>query len=268
MDERQRTAGVFDRAAATYDRVGVELFGPVAELLVGELRLRPGERVLDLGCGRGAVLLRAARLTGRADGLDLSPGMAAAARQAARDEGLDVDVRVGDATEPGRPPGSYDVVTASLVLFFLPDPAAALQAWRRLLAPGGRIGVTTFGELDADFRAVDALLMAHAPARLRDARTAGRSGPFTSDHGMVRLLQDAGFTGVRTVSQVVPVRFDDADHWHRWSWSVGLRAAWENVPEGERPALRAQAGELLQSCRRSDGRLGYDQVVRCTLAGT
>ena len=58
---RERVAGVFDRAAPTYDAVGVAMFGPIAERLVAELDLRPGERVLDVGCGRGAVLLRAAR---------------------------------------------------------------------------------------------------------------------------------------------------------------------------------------------------------------
>jgi SAM-dependent methyltransferase len=266
VQQRPDVAGVFDRAAATYDQVGVELFGPTAELLLSELQVRAGERVLDVGCGRGAVLLRAARLAGRADGVDLSPGMVAAARQLAAEASLDVDVRVDDAMRPAGPPGAYDVVASSLVLFFLPDPAAALQAWRQLLAPGGRLGVTTFGDMDADFRAVDALVMARLPGGTADARTTGRRGPFASDEGVAQLVGAAGFDDVRTVSQVVPVRFDDEEHWYRWSWSTGQRAAWENVPAGDRPALRAEAGQLLRGCRRSDGRLGFDQVVRCTLA--
>ena len=146
MDQQTAIAGVFDRAAATYDRVGVELFGPVAERLVAELDPRPGERVLDVGCGRGAVLLRAAVRVGpggAVDGVDLAPQMVEAARAEARAAGLDVDVRVGDAMAPGPGRGPYDVVASSLVLFFLPDPAAALRAWRELLVDGGRLGVTT-----------------------------------------------------------------------------------------------------------------------------
>jgi SAM-dependent methyltransferase len=71
-------AGVFDRAADTYDAVGVPWFGPVAQGLVEELDVQPGEHVLDLGCGRGAALHPLALATGpegSALGIDLAPRM-------------------------------------------------------------------------------------------------------------------------------------------------------------------------------------------------
>lgn len=256
-------AGVFDRASPTYDQVGVELFGPVAQLLVDALDPRPGEAVLDVGCGRGAFLLRAAALAGRADGLDLSPLMVQAARAAGRD--LHVDVRVGDATAPDLPPGSYDVVGSSLVLFFLPDPVAALRAWRHLLAGGGRLGVTTFGSLSPAWDAVEQAVMARGPAGMRDPRTVGPASPFGSDAGVEALLVEAGLRDVRTVSATVPVRFDDADHWYRWSWSVAQRRVWEPLTAAERSRLRAEVEDLLEATRQADGRLGFDQVARATL---
>ena len=51
-----------------------------------------------------------------------------------------MEVVVGDAQEPDLPEQSFDALASSLVLFFLPDPAAALRAWRMLLVDGGRIG--------------------------------------------------------------------------------------------------------------------------------
>jgi SAM-dependent methyltransferase len=54
-----------------------------------------------------------------------------------------------DAAAPDLPPGGYDLAVSSLVLFFLPDPAEAVRAWLRLLAPGGRLGISTFGARDA-----------------------------------------------------------------------------------------------------------------------
>lgn len=265
MEQQRAITGVFDRAAPTYDGVGVELFGPVAQLLVDALEVRAGERVLDIGCGRGAVLLRAARLAGKADGLDLSSVMAQAARDGAAQQGLTVDVLVDDAVAPDRPAGSYDVVASSLVLFFLPDPAAALRTWRELLAAGGRLGVTTFGAVGQAWRELDAALMAHAPAQVKDARTSGAVGPFASDEGVEQLLAGAGLRDVRTVSTTVPVRFTDPDHWYRWTWSVGQRVAWEAVPDRDRPTLREGLEQLLEAARLPDGQLGFDQVVRATL---
>ena len=265
MEQQRAMTGVFDRAAPTYDGVGVELFGPVAQLLVDALEVRAGERVLDIGCGRGAVLLRAARLAGSADGLDLSSVMVQAARDGAAQQGLTVDVRVDDAVAPDRPAGSYDVVASSLVLFFLPDPAAALRTWRELLAPDGRLGVTTFGAVGQAWRELDVALMAHAPAQVKDARTSGAVGPFASDEGVEQLLTGAGLRDVRTVSTTVPVRFTDPDHWYRWTWSIGQRVAWESLPEADRPAARSELEQRLEAARCPDGQLGFDQVVRATL---
>src|SRR4051794_13463209 len=148
-------AGVFDRAADTYDDVGVPWFRPIAAGLVDELAVAPGERVLDVGCGRGAALAPLARATGPggdALGIDPAPRMVELTARALA--GLpQVQVRVGDARAPALPPSSFDVVASCLVLFFLPDPASALAAWRRLLVQEGRIGVTTFGAQDERWRA-------------------------------------------------------------------------------------------------------------------
>ncbi len=269
MDQRTAIAGVFDRAAATYDQVGVNLFAPIAERLVTQIAPRPGERVLDVGCGRGAVLLRAASLvgpTGAAHGVDLSPGMVAGAREEAAAAGLAVDVWVGDAESPSTSLSSYDVITSSLVLFFLPEPLAALRSWRSLLVDGGRVGVTTFGAYGESWRAVDAVFEPYQPPAMRDARTTGRSGPFQSDEGVAGLFRDAGFSDVRTVHDTVDVRFTDEEHWHTWTWSVGQRAMWERVPDGDRAAVRAQAFHALQATRDTDGRIGFDQDVRITVA--
>jgi len=269
MDQRERIAALFDRVADTYDRVGIDLFQPIASRLVDEIAPKAGERVADIGCGRGAVLLRLALAvgpTGRAVGLDLAPQMVAAAAESATQEGLTVEVMVGDAQDPVLPIESFDVVTASLVLFFLPDPVAALQAWRELLLDGGRVGVSTFGPYSSHWAPVDAVFDPYLPPDMRDARTTGKLGPFGSDAGVEKLLVDAGFVDVRTASGSVSVRFDNADHWHRWTMSTGQRGMWEMVPVGERAALRTNAERLLADTQRqnADRRMGFDQAVRYT----
>ncbi len=268
MDPRDRTRALFDRLADSYDNVGVDYFQPIAAGLVAELAPRPGERALDIGCGRGAALLPLARAVapdGTATGIDLSPRMVELARDTAAAAGLTVDVRVGDAGSPDLPPASYDVIASSLVLFFLPDPAAALRTWLDLLVPGGRLGISTFGAVGAEWTAVDDVFTPYLPPALRDPRTSGKTGPFASAGALEALFDSTGADEPRTATTVVPIRFRDKDHWHEWSWSVGMRAMWESVPEDKRDAVRALAYERLDACRMPDGRLGFDQEVRYTL---
>jgi SAM-dependent methyltransferase len=266
-DDQNPIAGLFDRAAASYDRVGVDFFQPIAAGLLGELDPRPGESALDVGCGRGAVLFPLARAVqpgGTATGIDVSEAMVAATRAEAAVLGIDVDVRVGDAVLAGDL-GPFDLVASSLVAFFLPDPGRALATWRERLVDGGRVGISTFGPYSGEWRTVDPLLEQYRPPQLRDPRATTASSPFASDAGVELLVRDAGFSDVRTVTTTIPVRFADEDQWYEWSWSVGQRGLWERMSETERTAVRATAYERLQGCRDAEGRIGFDQVVRYTM---
>ena len=262
--------GVFDRAAATYDAVGVPFFGPVAEGLVAELAPGPGERVLDLGCGRGAVLAAAARLvgpSGRAVGVDLAPEMV---RRTALDlEALaQVSVLVDDASAPSWPAASFDVVASSLVLPFLPEPSTALGRWTDLLVPGGRLGVTTFGEEAAAWAVLDACFVPFLPPEVREEpRPASPPDPepWDSDDGMEALLADAGLTDVRTVRRTVTLRFADADQLVAFTWSHAQRARWEAVAPQDRAEVDAAVRVAASDLGLSGDGLVIHQPVRTTL---
>lgn len=261
-----RVARLFDELAADYDRSGVDFSVPIARRLVELLDVRPGERALDLGCGRGAVTLPLAAAVGEAGhvtAVDVSPAMVSLTRSVAP---ANVDVACLDAAAPDLPERSYDVVASSLVLFFLPDPAAALAGWLRLVAPGGRIGITTFGPQDEVWNAVDDLFLPYLPPGMLDPRTAGTRGPFAGDASMEALFRDCGATSVRTVSEDLPVAFADAQAWRAFSMSVGQRAMWRHVPADEHDRLFADATALLERARGSDGRITLTQNVRYTLA--
>ncbi len=92
-------------------------------------------RVLDCGAGTGFLSLMAARLGHRVTALDLSPGMLAKLSAAAGADGLDISVVTGPADQP---PNGFDAVIERHLLWTLPDPVAALSAWRAA-APGGRL---------------------------------------------------------------------------------------------------------------------------------
>ncbi|QQQ76462.1 methyltransferase domain-containing protein [Saccharothrix sp. 6-C] len=133
-------ARFWDDQAATFDEEADHgLRDPAvrqawADVLLPRLPPAPAA-VVDLGCGTGSLTALLAEAGHHACGLDLSERMLAVARAKAPG----VDFRRGDAADPPYPPGSFDVVLARHVLWALPDPAAALDRWRALLKPGGRL---------------------------------------------------------------------------------------------------------------------------------
>lgn len=265
-----RVAGLFNRVADTYDAVGVPWFTPIAERLVAESAPRAGERAIDLGTGRGAALWPLAEAvgpTGQVTALDLAEQMVAATRRdaAARDLRT-VTFLVADAAHPGLPPASYDVAIASLVIFFLPDPAAGLRAWLDLLVPGGRLGISTFGPRDAAWEDLDDVFTRYLPPQLLDARTSGTRGPFATDAGVEALLTASGFENTHTTHFDLPVHFTDVEQWRRWSMSHGQRSHWLAVPEPDRAAVLALAGERIEAARDPRGGFTLVQNVRVTLA--
>ncbi|HJP66117.1 MAG TPA: class I SAM-dependent methyltransferase [Actinomycetota bacterium] len=90
----------------------------------------PPARILDVGAGTGAISLLAAELGFDVTAFDLSPAMLDVAARKAADRGVALHTEVGLATEP--PAGPFDAVVERHVLWTLPDPVAALRAWREI----------------------------------------------------------------------------------------------------------------------------------------
>ncbi|GAA4533150.1 class I SAM-dependent methyltransferase [Amycolatopsis samaneae] len=268
-DLRDSVAGLFDRSAETYDAVGVDFFAVFARHLLDDAGLRPGERVLDIGCGRGAVLFPAAERVGPAGsvtGIDLSPGMVERTTRDIRARKLaTVTAEVMDAQEPTLPDASFDVVLASAVVFFLPDPLAGLRAWHRLLRPGGRLGVTLFGGNDPRWSGIERVFRPFVPPAMIQAMVNPES-PVVSQENFTRALGTAGFTGIASETREHAIRFTGPEQWVDWSLSHGQRAFWEFVPEERRSRVRSEVLGELDRLRAPDGGIVMRQVVRYTVA--
>ncbi len=96
----------------------------------------PPARVLDAGAGTGFLSLLLAAQGYQVTAMDLSAGMLERLQAKATRQGLDVEIVRADASSP--PDGPFDAVVERHVLWTLPDPAAALAAWRQAV-PAGRL---------------------------------------------------------------------------------------------------------------------------------
>jgi SAM-dependent methyltransferase len=151
-DWLERARATWDERAADWDACSeanaVAADRPAdLDRIATALALRPGSRLLDAGCGSGQFGLAFAARGAEVVGVDLSPAMVARARQHGAERGVDVEWREGDLTRLADPDGSYDAIIARVSLQFVPNPAAALTEFRRVLRPDGRLYASIPGAL-------------------------------------------------------------------------------------------------------------------------
>lgn len=181
------------------------LFAPWAHRLVAYAGVRPGDTVLDLAAGTGAVSRVAARAGASVIAADSSAPML---------EHVPAGIRtlVCPADALDLPDGSVDVVLCQQGLQFVADPLAALREALRVLRPGGVVAVSVWAT-DERLDPFDAF----AEALQRDATAAGSSRTIsnaavaTTVHGVVDQLLVAGAADVRATRQELAVRWPTVD---------------------------------------------------------
>jgi len=219
-------AGVFDRAAPTYDLIGEAYHGYFAGRLLDLAALPREAHLLDIACGRGAVIIAAAaRGIDNLTGIDVSPTMIELAGADLRAAGIaDVDLRVMDAEHLDFPDARFDVLTAAFALFFLPDPARAAAEFQRVLRPGGVVAVSTWGLEDERWSFEDDLLASAGTPRLRAVQQ-----PLDRAEDVTELFDTAGFADQQVHHEQTEIHFASKQQWWEWHWSFSLRGLLEQM---------------------------------------
>ncbi len=191
-----RPADVWVAEAERFDT----MLAPFGRRLLTSVDLEPGERVLDIGCGNGAISLEAARAVGpagRVTGLDLSAPMLGVARRRAEDRGIDVDFVQCDA-QTASFDHSFDAVVSRFGVMFFDDPELAFANLARAARPGGRLCFVCWQEMFSnEWIAVPAMAMV-AHVGVPQLPEPGAPGPFAlADAQRTRnLLESAGWSEV------------------------------------------------------------------------
>jgi SAM-dependent methyltransferase len=176
------------------------ILGPFAAALVGHVAIRPGDLVVDVGCGTGAASRFAAPRAGsrgRVVALDVNAGMLAVARrQRLHDGSAPVEWREGDACLLPVADGAADVILCAQTIQFLPDRVGALREMHRALRSGGRVAVSAWCAVDEN--PYFAALARSIQRRVGPDTAKGLLAAFTQADAepLAALLTDAGFRDV------------------------------------------------------------------------
>lgn len=138
-----------DSVPANYQRhLSPPVFEPWATILLDTIGITPGERILDVASGTGVVARMAASRAGRAGRVVASDSSAPMLEYAATIEGepdsAPIEFVEASATELPMGDGAFDAVLCQQGMPFFPDRPAAAAEMRRVLAPGGRVGVAVW----------------------------------------------------------------------------------------------------------------------------
>jgi ubiquinone/menaquinone biosynthesis C-methylase UbiE len=198
MEESRRTyipAAGHDWALPLYDPF-VKLFGGdrARKALLDQAAIRPGHRVLDIGCGTGALVTLIKRLHSDVDvvGLDPDPKALARARRKAERAAVTIQLDQGFSDELPYPDASFDRVFSSFMLHHLQagEKEKTLREVRRVLIPGGSLHLLDFGGPESGQNGFLSRLF-HSSHTLKD----------NSDSRIIALMSQAGLANPKVVGR-------------------------------------------------------------------
>jgi ubiquinone/menaquinone biosynthesis C-methylase UbiE len=242
---KAKAAATYDAAADHFDDEPLSFWEQIGRRTVAALRLPAGARVLDVGCGTGASALPAAQAVGPQGsvlGVDLAARLLERARGKATARGLtNVEFRLADMTALRYPDGHFDAVVSVFSIFFVPDMEGLVRELWRMVRPGGKLAVTTWGP--RIFEPAYSRWLAAIKQERPDLHSAFNPWDRITDvEAVKRLLLDGGVTNVEVAAEDGFQRLRSAEDW--WIIALGSGLRWTIDQMGTDAAARVRADNV------------------------
>lgn len=245
---------LFNKIFESYDKLKFQK-EPCARLVV-HAGIREGERVLDVACGTGWATLAAAHAvgeTGRVIGIDIADKALEIARGKAQKASLkNISFEEQDGHHPKFEDGAFDVVTCASALFGFQDIPGALREWRRILRPGGKVAICTYGR---EFRSVSTMLR-NTIAKYGTGSSArnANEGYLETIEQCANCLTEAGFSDIQTASEEVGYYYPNLDaYWDEDVMSSMRRIPLDKLDRDTAERVRVEHFEEMKTFARDQG---------------
>lgn len=249
VDRKQAIANVFTLVSGSY--VNVPYFPIFGKRLVEMANIQRTDKVLDVACGRGAILFSAAEQVGPFGvviGIDIASGMVQDTQDAVREMGLNnVDIVEMDAENLEFPPSIFDHILCGFALFFFPNLSQALSEFYRVLKPGGCLTASTWGAGDPRWDWYEKQRLEYGIAPSLAAQ------PMDKPEDLCRALEDAGFSDIRIRKEVYDNICKDEDEWWSTMWSISGRSFLEKLSPPDLEQFKTDAFKKMRNLREKDG---------------
>ena len=241
--------------------------------LIERIGPRPGEAVLDIACGTGAVTRRAAECVkeGRVVGLDFNPGMLAVARSVASSE-ASIEWVEGSALDLPFADGEFDIVLCQLGLQFFPNQPRALCEMKRVLASSGRAALSVYSAIE-NTPAACAFVRALDERFGRDASQIKRSEhSFVDADALGILMTMAGFADVHIKAVTQEIKFPSVLDYVRFQLlATPMAQLLDEFANSDRDAIVAdvalRTGSYLDASLIKDGAFCFPQQAFVAISG-
>jgi SAM-dependent methyltransferase len=176
------------------------MLAPVSDILIDRAAAGASERIVDVGCGCGAISIALAEQvgpTGHVLGIDISAPMLGRARQIAQ-KSLPIDFILGDATVYPFATGSFDLLVSRFGVMFFAEPVVSFANLRRALRPSGRLAFACWREPRENPWMMTSLqaVYQHVPKLPRPGPEDPGPFAFASEQRVTGILSEAGFSGI------------------------------------------------------------------------
>jgi ubiquinone/menaquinone biosynthesis C-methylase UbiE len=244
-----RAAKVFNTASDYFDDPALSFWNRYGQNTINQLALSQGDRVLDVCCGSGASAIPAAvhvGSTGYVLGVDIAESLLELARKKSQQQGLEnIEFRCADFENLNLPSTSFDAVVCVFGIFFVPDMLTAVRELWRMVRPGGKLAITSWGEIvfEPANQAFWQIIRSERPELYKEFTPWDR---IRNPASLQKLLAEAGATQIEVVARADMHELSTPEDWWKMIMGGGIRGTIEQLDLAAKERVRQANLQFLQ----------------------